>query len=158
LSQLKFSQLQGQVHEAIEQVFKRDHDLLAQDVSEWAVAHRLAVYLEQGIPGWHVDCEYNRQGPFLSEKRNSDGEIIRPDISLHHRTQCHPRDNLLVVELKVKQDASDFLKACEYTRGPSGKRTFQYQFGLALSLLPKPRLCWHTDGSEFHRYELDSAL
>jgi len=39
----------------------RDLLLISQGISEWAIAHRLALYLELLFPGWNVDCESNRQ-------------------------------------------------------------------------------------------------
>ena len=74
---------------AIDILHTRDEKLFSVKASEWAVAHRLAIYLEQEIPGWDVDCEYNKQGQgdvldtkvsAINTKRNS-----RPDIILHHR-------------------------------------------------------------------------
>lgn len=41
------------------EVEKNDAFLLTKDVSEWAVAHRLAVYLERFFPEYDIDCEYN---------------------------------------------------------------------------------------------------
>lgn len=46
------------------------------------------------------------------------------------------RNNLIVIELKKHEDREDWVKANEYTRPPRGPRKFQYQFGLALTLMP----------------------
>jgi hypothetical protein len=80
-----------------------DHDerLLRLGPSERAVAHRLAVYLEQEFPGWHVDCEYNRQGDVGSRKQVTIGGVegdVDPDIIVHIRGQRGP--NLVAVEIK----------------------------------------------------------
>src|SRR3989338_5018037 len=127
-------ELKTRVMRAIDILYTRDSDLFSRDASEWAIAHRLAVYLEQELPGWNVDCEYNRQGPGTNPKTNEDESKIRPDIVLHHRGQTELQHNLLVIELKKAESASDLGKACEYTKAPEGGRTYQYQYGLALSV------------------------
>jgi hypothetical protein len=124
------------VHRAAFNLLRRDGDLLTLGASEWALAHRLAVYLETEVPGWHVDCEYDRQGTGRDLKRDGDGDPVRPDIIVHHRGATDLRANLLVLELKKREDREDWMKANEYTRPPRGRRIFQYQFGLALTLEP----------------------
>src|SRR3954468_12314912 len=37
-------------------------DLLRLDANERSLTHRFAVHLESQLPGWNVDCEYNRDG------------------------------------------------------------------------------------------------
>jgi hypothetical protein len=58
---MNFSDLEICVLRAIDLLYSRDSDLFSRDASEWALADRLAVYLEQEISGWNVDCEYNRR-------------------------------------------------------------------------------------------------
>ena len=144
---MNHSELEAHVLRAIGKLDACDQDLFTRDVSEWAIAHRLAVYLEQEIPGWSVDCEYNRQG--LDKKEMSNGVKVRPDITLHHRGQMGAHHNLLVVEMKKHDEAdSDMRKAREYTKAPEGARKFQYQFGLALSVVGGRTLHWFTEGKE----------
>ena len=50
--------------------------------------------------------------------------------------------------LKKKEKNSDLRKACEYTKPPEGKRRFQYQFGLTMSVINGPTMHWFTDGDE----------
>lgn len=131
---------------AINTLIKRDSDLFFLDASEWAIAHRLAVYLEIEIAGWNVDCEYNRQGQSKDVKKMLSDVKVRPDIILHHRGQMEREHNLLVVEIKKCETGADLAKACEYTKPAEGDRKFQYQFGLALSLAQVPILKWFSDG------------
>jgi hypothetical protein len=145
---LNLTELEARVQRAIATLYARDSDLLDDDASEWTIAHRLAVYLEQEIPGWHVDCEYNRQGSGRYPKRMSNKDLVRPDIILHCRDKVETAHNLLVVEVKKREADSDLGKACEYTKPPEGGRRFQYQFGLALSVIPNPTLHWFADGKE----------
>jgi hypothetical protein len=134
------------VSHAISKVFACDSELLERDASEWSIAHRLAVYLEQEIPGWHVDCEYNRQENAVKKCR--DGDTVRPDIIIHHRGGLELEHNLLVIEIKKKTSESDLGKVIEYTSPPNGERKFQYQFGLALTFKKEgyPDLRWFQGG------------
>lgn len=142
---MQLADVQRSVFVVLELFAARDRDLLILDASEWSIAHRLAVYLEQQLPaGWHIDCEYNRQGLDYDEKRNPGGNIVRPDIIVHRRGHVALADNLLVIELKKYRDAPDQAKARDYTSPPIGQRAFQYQFGLTLVLLPKVNLHWYT--------------
>ena len=135
-------ELKTSVMRAIDVLYARDSDLLSSDASEWALAHRLAIYLEKELPRWNVDCEYNRQGAVTYPKTNEGESKIRPDIVLHHRGQTELQHNLLVVELKKVESAADLGKACEYTKAPEGARRFQYQYGLALSVSGGLKLHW----------------
>lgn len=141
--------LQEILNRAISKVLACDSELLERDASEWSIAHRLAVYLEQELPGWHVDCEYNRQGQDRdSVKRDPNGGPVRPDIVIHHRGGVEQEHNLLVIEIKKKESDSDLGKVCDYTKKPAGVRMFQYQFGLSLALKPRPKLRWFANGIE----------
>lgn len=140
---------------AIDILHIRDEKLFANDASEMAIAHRLAIYLEQLIPGWDVDCEYNSQGEGdnLDPKRSATSETrnSRPDITLHHRGIIESDHNLLVIELKKKNgDTSDVEKTRGYTNTPqtNDRRIYKYQFGLVLSFLPELKLVWYADGAE----------
>lgn len=155
------SELKKLVNRALEKLYACDYELITGDASEWSVAHRLAVYLEQEIPGWHVDCEYNRQGNDFKIKRTSGVEPtkdnnIRPDIIIHHRGVLARAGNLLVVEMKKTKTTSDSTKVCEYTKIHRGQRHFQYQFGLALSLTPRPKLDWFENGKLMSRDVINS--
>lgn len=141
-------ELKTSVMRAIDVLYARDSHLFSCGAAEWAIAHRLAVYLEQEVPGWNVDCEYNRQGPGTNPKTNEKDSKIRPDIVLHHRGRTALQHNLLVIELKKTDSAANWEKACEYTKAPKGTREFQYQYGLALSVSDGLKLHWFKDGKE----------
>jgi hypothetical protein len=144
---MNYTELKSIVNRALDKLKDRDSKLFHLDASEWAIAHRLAVYLEQELPqNWNVDCEYNRQGSEKEAKAMGDGGKIRPDIVIHHRTLLEPENNLLVIELKKREADADLMKACEYTKQPTGDRKFQYQYGLSLSVLDGPKLYWFKEG------------
>lgn len=145
---MQHTELNGHVLQALDMLYARDAALFKQETAEWSVAHRLAVYLEQRLPGWNVDCEYNRQGPDQAMKKRCRGARVRPDIVVHHRGRVEREHNLLAIELKRARSTCDLGKACEYTAAPSGDRIFQYQYGLALSVEPGLHLTWFADGRE----------
>lgn len=143
---MNHTELETKVKFAIDRLYAHDSALLERDSSEWSIAHRLAVYLEQVLPGWNVDCEYNRQGQENDLKKISNGSKVRPDIIIHHRGFVEPAHNLLVLEIKKRETESDSGKACEYTKPPHNARRFQYQYGLALSFVPRSILNWFRNG------------
>lgn len=132
---------------ALGHLLERDAYLLEDDASEWSVAHRLAVYLEQQLPDWDVDCEYNRQGSGGAVKKRAAGDVVRPDIIVHRRRQLAKAQNLLVVELKKSDAESDLGKAAEYTATPQRDRLFQYQYGAVVTLGSGPSVEWFENGA-----------
>ena len=122
-------------------------------VHERAVAHRLAVHMEQRFQGWNVDCEYNRHGTLqkllvgikdcVKQKKTN---LIYPDIIVHHRRQSGRPSNLLVVEMKVHdgEDACDRKKLELMT---DKKGAFRYQLGLFINVNEGDFKCtWFRDG------------
>ena len=97
---------------ALRQLAVLDSYLLAKDVNERSITHRLAVYLQQHFDGWDVDIEYDgfeHEPHHLGdlERRltelgsdgllsDTDGRSVYPDIVVHHRATG---DHLLVVEV-----------------------------------------------------------
>jgi len=79
-------------------------------------------------------------------KHDNAGNPTRPDITIHHRTKTEIRDNLLIIEIKIWDSTVDFKKLKEFTSAPTDNRKFQYQYGLALSFMPKPNLNWFQKG------------
>ena len=144
---MNVKEIKYHVDRAIQCVYAHDAVLFEIGASEWAIAHRLAVYLEHMLPEWNVDCEYNRQGLGRDPKTNEQNKRVRPDITVHHRGKPAVEHNLLVIELKKREEESDWTKVCELTKPPAGKRPFQYQYGLALSFYPNLEMHWYEKGN-----------
>jgi hypothetical protein len=89
---------------AVDRLMANDGDLLLRNVSERAIASRLAMYLTELFPSYDLDVEYDRHG--LEVKRlhlpaDCHGGGIRrviPDIVVHIRGDND--HNLLAVEIK----------------------------------------------------------
>jgi hypothetical protein len=132
---------------AISKFYARDLKLLDIGASEWAIAHRIAVYLEEYFQGWNIDCEYNRVWLSGATKRNADGDYKRPDIVIHHRGMVEKEHNLLVIEIKVDNSSDDYTKLRDFTSPPSTHRPFQYRYGLALSFKPRLDKKWFPENN-----------
>ena len=137
------------IETALGELHKHDIFLLEKDVAERALTHRLAVYLENKFPDWHIDCEYNRQDEghnskklqaFIQENQekekernaNGDGSYVFPDIIIHKRGEKGPKNNLLVIEAKKntanpKQIHLDKEKLSLY------KDEIEYQFAILVT-------------------------
>ena len=107
---------------------------------EQAITQRLALYLEALLPGWQVNCEYNRQGPGRDPKKDSTGAKRRPDIVVHERG--HDRRNLLVLEVKPawedpKKIEKDRMKLRRMLSPP---RSYRHAFLTLYTDTPAPSL------------------
>jgi hypothetical protein len=142
--------------ECLDDLFDNDLLLLTNDVSERAITHKLAEYLQRRLPNLNVDCEYNRNvqigayarkyllvienarkeciGDDLVEKVPE--EVLRacstyPDIIVHRRGTNDA--NLLVIEAKKVNstigDAFDFAKLRGFTGNLDGN-DYCYEHGV----------------------------
>jgi hypothetical protein len=94
------------VRYALEQLLKRDAYLLQVDANERSITARLAMYLQEALPDWQVDCEYNRDGvdpkrlqhlDLYPDSEDTEAKTVFPDVIAHIRGT---KRNYLVIELK----------------------------------------------------------
>lgn len=107
---------------AVERLMHTDAYLFKVVVGERSLSHRLAIYLERTFSGWHVDCEYDRDGvdpkkiAIGSGNDADEGSRVLPDVIVHRRGSG---PNFLVLELKKSSnsepDERDFEKLRAYT-------------------------------------------
>jgi len=106
------------VHQALDAFLAEDGELLGNDVAERTIAQRLAAHLQAAFPGWHVDCEYNRDMDLVKRLMYAiepNGHVsnrdVQPDIIVHRRKTTQ---NLVVIEIKKttnpEADDKDLLK------------------------------------------------
>lgn len=143
--------------DAIEELLLKDAVLLTNDVSERAITHKLAEYLQARLPHYNLDCEYNRdatQGPYAPKrlqmleqaavtemgvqlKAHNVADLFSvsayPDIIVHRRMTNE--SNLLVVEVKKHNSRVDH----EYDRQKlraftevDGTNPYHYNYGVFL--------------------------
>ena len=86
--------IKEKIERAIRMLLKNDLFLLMNNLEELTISHKLAEYLQQEFPDWHVDVEYNRNKEQL---KRLEEELFRPDIIVHIR---NTNNNLLAVEIK----------------------------------------------------------
>lgn len=118
---------------AYKSLLKNDSYLLATDVNERSITHKLAEYLQVEFSEYNVDCEYNRNGLDVKgleslvkniASDNTDVVSVFPDIIIHHRGS---NDNFIVIEAKKSSNKSnDNEKLVAY------KRDLKYQNAYAV--------------------------
>lgn len=98
--------VESALNASLDQLLRCDGDILAMDVNERSISHRLASYLEEFFNGWNVDCEYNRNHDMpkrLNIRRRSihsddtQATTVFPDIIVHRRGTD---ENFVVIEMK----------------------------------------------------------
>ena len=115
---------------ALAELWAGDRVLIERQLNDATVAHRLAVYLERQFPGFHTDCQYNRNSrvledtydfPYMSRTRQRDlrRNLLRQGLSEPEADAAagavahaypgiivHLRENndfnLLVVEVQIR--------------------------------------------------------
>jgi hypothetical protein len=164
------------VSECVEELFARDLCLLEADVSERAITHKLAEYLQRRMPYLNVDCEYNRnttagaQAPkrvnlLRGKTRNALAAALTeddrlgvstyPDIIVHRRMTNE--ENLLVVEVKKENSqvghGHDRSKLEAFTEN-TDQNSYHFKYGVFIVFQTgrrpprKPMLTWFVEGSE----------
>jgi hypothetical protein len=120
---------------ALRRLVEADRHLLENDLSERCLATRLAMYLQDLLPGQHVDVEYNRAG--ARPKRlnlpedcanywDDNGEaLVVPDVIVHRRGAVGP--NLLVIEMKKTSNRES--RDCDRMRIRAFRDQLGYTFG-----------------------------
>ena len=126
------------IAQALDALLDRDGHLFQVDANERSLTHRFAMYLQSVLPEWHVDCEYNRNGPdpkryvtlielmeLQGDIADTDGKTVFPDVIAHHRDTT---ENYLVMEFKKTSsrvgDLVDFQKLRAYKHDPRLRYVF----------------------------------
>lgn len=126
---------------AIVRLYQNDQDLLRANVNERSITHRLAQYLQDEFPKWHVDCEYNRRREQKKMLRHGDLQMVSediqsrsviPDIIIHRRGTD---ENLVVIEVKKSKggnETKDVTKLSDFINNTE----YQYHFGVFFRIGP----------------------
>ncbi len=135
------------IAQALDTLLAQDRHLFEVDANERSLTHRFGMYLQDALRSWHVDCEYNRNGPdpkrYLQllelvkqlaahgEVDDTEGNTVFPDVIAHRRDTA---DNYLVMEFKKTSsqvgDAVDFQKLEAFKHDPR----LRYSFALFVEL------------------------
>jgi len=101
---MKDEEIRRAVKSCVEQLYQKDGAIIAKNISELAITHRLAVYLEPHFRDYSVDvgykgnCELGAPKPKFYQK----GKYGIPDIVVHQRGSNNA--NLLVIEIKKENN------------------------------------------------------
>ena len=159
---LSQTEVEEKLNASIEQLYDQDGFLIENDVSERAIAHKLAEYLQNEFVDYNVDCEYNRnielghnhpksiqvlKEKYRAEMRKIDREngieysehttevTAYPDIIVHKRGTN--RSNLLIIEIKKSNSSGsedyDHEKLCAFTT-PNGPDRYSYSHGVFIKI------------------------
>ena len=117
-----------------------DKKLFEINVNERTITHKLAEYLQQNIPEFDVDCEYNRFEDLVKKLElpkdrinwdDIEAKTVFPDIVIHKRGI--QENNLLVIEVKKSSNNNpgvfDRMKLQTFRQEP-----YCYIYGLFLRI------------------------
>lgn len=97
------------LNECLEKIFQDDSELFDfgdnSIISERTLSSRLGYYLQNLLPDYNVDCEYNRH---INEIKTIDGRKIYPDVIVHKRGIDDK--NLAWIEVKKSTAGSTEIK------------------------------------------------
>ncbi len=131
---------------ALDRLLELDEHLLRVDANERSLTHRFAIYLQEQLREWHVDCEYNRNG--VDPKRlilqdlqptadDTDGQTVFPDVIAHKRGT---QQNYVVIEFKKTSsrvpDCIDLQKLNAYRNDP--RLRYDYALFVVFQVGPRP--------------------
>jgi hypothetical protein len=146
-----FNHVRRSIEKSLCLLYRNDHFLITNGTEERTITHKLAEYIQQQFPEWHVDCEYNRRG-ISNSKDIPTQSTSYPDIIVHRR---NTKDNLLVIEAKSMHsrnhdDVDDKNKIKQYIEDAK----YCYSFGLWICFydeLADVRLDWFNNQAGFCR-------
>jgi hypothetical protein len=125
----------AKVNRAIKNCLFAESKLLALEVNERSITHKVAEYLQKEFSNYDVDCEYNKdghdqkkilsrldkctKGPTINDE---DGRTVYPDIIIHKRDSS---TNLVVIEAKKSTNSDG---GCDRQKLEAFKNELHYQF------------------------------
>ena len=123
---------------ALSEFLLKEKFLLASDLNERTMTHKLAEYLQKYFQDYNVDCEYNRMmtnqgydtkqlGLDLKNVETNDikGTTVIPDIVIHRRGDN--KSNLLVIEVKKKISSGS--KQLDFEKLKAFTSELKYEYG-----------------------------
>ena len=139
-------QIEKTVKDCIKKLYKNDGDIIANDINERTITHKLAEYLCPYFRHYSVDVDYNRN--IDKSKEYNNGKKGLPDIVVHKRKL--KEKNLLIIEVKKvgqNQGRDTDQKKLEAFTNKEGD--YGYQLGLFLDIAKNwqdTELTWYKGG------------
>jgi hypothetical protein len=133
-------QVSERLNLACQRLADNDAYLVREGVHERSVTHKLAEYLQLLFDEWHVDCEYNKDGPDLkgvlvpNAHLDLEDSPVLPDIIVHRRGDWRTWEappHLLAIEARSDRHGQakierDTFKVCGYVE------SLRYRFGILI--------------------------
>ncbi|MCE5319271.1 MAG: hypothetical protein LLG04_18145 [Parachlamydia sp.] len=160
-------EIKERVYRCLKRVKDNEKDIIQNDISERAITHKLAEYLQIEFQRYHVDVEYNRNyeagqyepkkaliikegfdAAFTKAKRSGEdfSDFINqvttyPDIVIHKRMTNS--ENTLIIEIKKSNNRSDWDIDQKKLEAFTRKKTDEgYGYVLGLHLIFYINECW----------------
>lgn len=138
---------------AYKKLLENDIDLLKNDVNERSITHKMAEYLQQEFIGYHVDCEYNRDGHFTKKLKvkniktdDIEAQTIYPDIIIHKRGNND--NNFVIIEAK-KSCVNEIKKNEDIQKLKEYKKQLNYEYAIFITFYT---------GLEIDKYNSDGHI
>ena len=149
-------EIQKIVEDCVVILMRNEGEIIRNDVSEIAITHKLAEYLQSSFRELSVDVGYNRRTiDGRKPKYYLEDKYGIPDIIVHKRLTN--KQNLLIIEIKKQNNTdsigreNDFNKLTRFTDSED-KCGYNYQLGLFLDIPiedgQEPRYFWYKDGEK----------
>ena len=128
------------IEDSLNMLLKVDTHLFLNDISERSLCARWMFHLQNLMPEWDVDVEYNRDGhdpkrlgldEACANRFDSNGmSFVVPDLIIHKRGPEGP--NLLVAEVKKTTNLKS--RNCDHKRVVAFCNEFGYRYGAVIEL------------------------
>ena len=176
--------LKEKINRALDKVKLNEQKIIANNISERAITHKLAEYLQIEFPDYNVDCEYNRNSDFgpnkpkyldiyeYNQKRIKNLKDVSmfkdqvstyPDIIVHKRFSNEK--NYLIIEVKKDNNVSDWdidTYKLEGFTSSTDTNGYGFKFGLHITFFVEekwrqPNLEWYKNGEITNSTEVDNC-
>jgi hypothetical protein len=118
------------IKQAISELYLKDKALIDDEVHEQAISAKLMCYLQNMMPEWNVDVEFNRQGDNRDPKTDTGGVNRKPDIIIHKRGPEGP--NRAVILVKCEWNSASREDDARIVRSLKQKHNYQSAFLLEI--------------------------
>jgi len=98
------------IKKALAILYLSDRELIFKKAHEQAIAARLLCYLQNLLPEWDIDVEYNRQGEGIIPKTDMRGVKRKPDIIIHKRGPAGPNLAVILVKCEWNRESREIEK------------------------------------------------
>jgi hypothetical protein len=128
---MKTEELEKRITEACDRLYREEKVLIDTKTHERTIAAHLVSYLKPLFQDWAVDAEYNREGRDGKPKRDSESNLLRPDITIHTR-QSIEGPNLAAIQMKGFWNKEDRGKDENDLRKLKAKYNYSFLYRLEL--------------------------